>query len=130
MEVACPVIIVIIVILFVVSSRSGVGQLMKKGVPARGILLQVSSFATRVPNSNPRAERRQVTIDVEVPGQAPYVVSTMAVVLSTLRNDVMPGATVELRVDPKNKKNLAIVGPGSGFAVTGLVTQPQGNPTS
>jgi hypothetical protein len=129
MEVACPVFLFIVFIL-IAASRGGVSGLMKKGLPARGILLQVSSLATRVPNSTPRVERRQVTIDVEVPGQAPYVVSAQVLVLANLRNDVMPGATVELRVDPKNKKNIAIVGPGSGFAVTGLVTQPpQGKPS-
>ncbi len=129
MEVACTLFLVIAFILIALR-RSGMSGLMKKGLPARGILLQVSSLATRVPNSNPRVERRQVTLDVEVPGQPPYEVSTQVLVLANLRADVMPGATVELRVDPKNKKNLAIVGPGSGFAVTGLVTQPpQGKPS-
>jgi hypothetical protein len=105
------------------------GGLLKNGVPARGILLQVSWMATRVQGSTTQPmERREVLIDVEVPGRPPYEVRAQALVPINLRNDVMPGATVELRVDPKDPKNLAIVGPGSGFAVTGLVTTPQPGP--
>jgi Cu/Ag efflux pump CusA len=71
-----------------------------------------------------RVESRQVVLDVEIPGQAPYEVTTNVLVPLNLRADVMPGATVELRVDPKNNRTIAIVGPGSGFQVMGLLTQP------
>lgn len=107
-------------------SGTSYGTLANKGVPARGILLQVNWMATRVPgmSNGVRVERRDVLIDVEIPGQAPYQVRAQAYVPINLRSDVMPGATVELRVDKKDKSAIAIVGPGSGFAVTGLVTSP------
>ncbi len=119
-------------VVFVFRTLFGIGGfrgLARSGLPARGILLKVNSLATMQPGSNPPVERRQVVIDVEVPGQAPYVVTTQAFIPTNLRNDVMPGATVELRVDKKDPSAIAIVGPGSGFAVTGLVTAPpQGTP--
>jgi hypothetical protein len=33
-----------------------------------------------------------------------------------MANDILPGSTVELRVDRSNKSKLTIVGPGSGFS--------------
>jgi hypothetical protein len=112
-------IVIVVVLITIGAARSSVGgydRLAAKGVPARGILLQVSSIATKVPGTRLRRfESRSVTIDIEVPGTAPYVATVNAVIPSNLVRDVLPGATVELRVDPKNGNNIAIVGPGVGF---------------
>jgi len=62
-----------------------------------------------------RFELRQVYIDVEIPGKPPYETSSRAVIPINLVRDVLPGATVELRVDPKNPSKIAIIGPGTGF---------------
>lgn len=111
------IVLVIVIISAAKGSLAGYDRLAAKGVPARGILLQVSSIATRVPGGTRlrRFESRSVTIDIEVPGSAPYVAMVNAVIPSNLVRDVLPGATVELRVDPKNANNIAIVGPGVGF---------------
>ena len=41
-----------------------------------------------------------------------------------MRGDVLPGATVELRIDPKNRANVAIVGPGAGHAFASSAPPP------
>jgi hypothetical protein len=111
-------------VIWVIAKAIGPGQyarLLKVGLPARGILLQVSAFKGRVQSGGLRFESRNVTIDVEVIGQSPYEANVNLLIPSQLKNDVLPGATVELRVDPKNKKNMAVIGPGAGAIGTRVV---------
>ena len=94
-------------------------RLLKVGMPARGILLQVNSTqASKFTSGGIKYETRQVTIDVEIPGTPPYEMACALLIPSQLRNDILPGATVELRVDPKNRKSIAVIGPGAGLIGT------------
>ena len=125
--------VVFFVVIIVVSSASkaaGGGamrastfdQLVANGVPARGILLAVDSNSMPVEGlGTTRVQQRGVTIDVEIPGRPPYTVTTMVMVPSNLSRDVLPGATVELRVHGRNNSRIAIVGPGAGFAAPALL---------
>lgn len=97
-------------------------RLVANGIPARGILLAVSPIGRKVGATWRRFERRRVRIDVEILGRAPYEVQTTTVFPLNLSRDVLPGATVELRVDPRNPNLLAIIGPGTGFAQAALRT--------
>jgi hypothetical protein len=114
-------VIVLFVIFAIVGARSKGGsydQLMAKGIPARGILIQVDKIGTRAPNTRGRPfELRGCTIDVEIPGQEPYQVIGQPLIPLFLSRDVLPGATVELRVHPTDKTKIAIVGPGVGFNI-------------
>ena len=120
--------IVVFVIIMVVKGAAGGGAsgsydaLVANGTPARGILLQVSSTGTKIGSVARRFELRSVTIDVEIPGKAPYEISATPVIPINLVRDVLPGATVELRVDPKNPSKMAIIGPGTGFVQQALRT--------
>ena len=122
------IILVIVFLIFVFKGASGTtgagsyDRLLKNGVPARGILLVVSQICTKVGPVSRRFDQRDVTIDIEVPGQAPYEVSTTAITPINFAGDVLPGATVELRVDPKNPAQIVIVGPGTGFVQAALRT--------
>lgn len=98
-------------------------NVIKTGQPARGILLTVNSRSSPVQRGAAPLESRDVTIDVEVQGQAPFVISTRAIAPTGMRSSILPGATVEIRFDPKNTKTIAIVGPGSGFAIFGPVAR-------
>lgn len=131
----CTCVIPVLVVGFTLWNRFAPGpfnRLVKKGQPAKGILLAVPSAGARAAGSTPTnpIEVAQVTIDIEIPGQAPYEVNCAAFYPRNMRGDVLPGATVELRVDPTKRDQVAIVGPGSGFAVTGLVQAPAVNGTS
>ena len=111
----------IVVVLVIVLGKGAVGgydRLISSGTPARGILLSVTSYSNRVQGSTAqrRFVSRSVTIDVEVPGNPPYEVTTDLIIPSNLDRDILPGATVELRVDPRNPSRMAIVGPGAGFS--------------
>jgi hypothetical protein len=120
--------IFIFVIIMVVKGAAAGGSLgsydslVAKGIPARGILLQVSSTGTKIGSVSRRFELRQVYIDVEIPGKAPYEISATPVIPINLVRDVLPGATVELRVDPRNPSKMAIIGPGTGFVQQALRT--------
>ena len=120
-----------------VLSAQTFNRTVANGIPARGILLQVSQIATTLPGSQRpipslrgtpqvlrRFESRFVTIDVEIPGQAPYEVQLATMIPSNMSRDILPGATVELRLDPKRPNIIAIVGPGSAFAVAQLNAAP------
>lgn len=116
-------ILIFFVVRGMVRTARGTGQgfgssLGLGGTPARGILLAVDSTGFK---AGTNLESRRVTIDVEIPGQPPYEVRTVARFPTCLRADVLPGATVELRVNPRNRNApVSIVGPGVGFGVTQL----------
>src|SRR4051812_44651846 len=119
-------VIVFVIILLAKAAKTaapgGYDALAARGIPARGILLRVSSTGTKVGTRLRRFEVRQGTIDVEIPGREPYEINAAPVVPLNLVRDVLPGATVELRVDPKNPANMAIIGPGTGFVQQALRT--------
>ena len=126
-------IILFVVVIFLVIKAAGGSQgqyqrLSRGGVPARGILLSVSSMPLgSVGVGLNKLQQRQVYIDVEIPGEQPYELSVVALIPLNLVADVLPGATVELRVDPRNRNQVVIVGPGVGFNAATLQTQGQIN---
>jgi hypothetical protein len=126
---AAIVMLVVCVVIWAVVRAGGVGGrsygwLTSHGTPARGILLQVDSAGVPVEGLlTTGIQRRGVTIDVEIPGQPPYVISASIFIPRNLARDVLPGATVELRVHPRQRSNIAVIGPGTGFAALALVDQ-------
>jgi hypothetical protein len=114
------IVLVFVIIFLAKGPGTSFDAVARSGTPARGILLEVSSQVVGTVRSGIRRfVRRTVTIDVEVPGQTPYVTTTNVLVPSNLDRDVLPGATVELRV---TKTSIVVVGPGAGFAVARLGT--------
>jgi hypothetical protein len=94
-------------------SLSGYAGLAANGVRARGILLEVSNVATSLQGGQVKV--RSVLLDVEVPGRAPFETRVSAMMPANLSADVIPGATMELRLHPRDNSQIAIVGPGVGF---------------
>jgi hypothetical protein len=110
------------------TSPSGYQALLRSGLPARGILLSVTSTPSgSVGVGLYKLQLRQVRIDIELPGEPPYETTASVAIPLNLVRDVLPGATVELRVDRKHPDNIAIVGPGVGFNAASLMTQGQTN---
>ena len=89
-------------------------RFVANGAQARGILLRVAPTGTRFKDGGQTFERRFVRLDVEIPGQAPYEIDATPIIPTNLVADVLPGATLELRVDRSNG-NIAIVGSGVGM---------------
>ena len=128
------IVVVVWLIIKVASSSSGpttprgYNALLQNGTPARGILLSVSNMSAGSAGVGMyKFQQRTVSIDIEVPGQPAYEAMVTALIPLNLVRDVLPGATVELRVDPKDPNNIAIVGPGVGFNAATLLTQGQIN---
>jgi hypothetical protein len=91
-------------------------RLAATGTPARGLVLQVAPQRTgRVAWNGRSFEQRSVVLEVEIPGQAPYEISLQPLIPQAMARNVLPGATIDLRVDPANPQNIAIVLPG-GFS--------------
>ena len=121
-----PLVIGIAIALIIVFGSKLKGALNKvSGTPAKGILLHVSSTRTSAfGTGSTRVEFRTMRIDVEVPGQTPYEVRGSFQYPAFLARDMVPGATVELRVSRANKNSVTIVGPGVAFAAAQLNAGP------
>jgi hypothetical protein len=89
---------------------------LENAVPARGILLSVAITGTRTRHRGQRYEIRQCRVDVEPSGFAPYEVTANVYIPSTLVRDVLPGSTMEVRVDSGNLQNVLVIGPDVGYA--------------
>jgi hypothetical protein len=118
------VIFLVLRALIVQGSRRG---LMASGLEAQGIVLSASRFANSTSTINgQRYETRDITVDVEIPGRAPYVVSLSPLIPRIC--DVFPGSRLDLRVDRGNPSKLTVVGPAgsSGWMSELPALFPQG----
>jgi hypothetical protein len=98
-----------IVFLTRAAQRGGRNALLTRGVLARGLVLSAGRQSTEASIGNQRFEMRTLVLDVEVPGKPPYEVSLTTLIPRIC--EALPGATLDLRVDPAKPSNLAIVGP-------------------
>jgi hypothetical protein len=82
---------------------------LSRGILARGLVLQADPVATEAMFRGKRCERRYVTLDVEVAGQAPYQTRLNLRVPHIV--EALPGATLDLRVHPSDPDDVEILGP-------------------
>jgi len=109
-----------LIVFFVVKAANAANKAMQAelnlvntGIPAQGIFLQVAPTGTRQLINGYRYERRSVVLDVELPGQPPYQLGAMPLIPVSMIRSVLPGVSVQLRIDPKNSQSVAIVAPGN-----------------
>jgi hypothetical protein len=115
------IVVITVVMIFVLSmavgNRTPATQylsLEKKGVRARGLVLacdRVSLGGVRV--GARRFEKWTMTLDIEIPGRAPYV-STGDFLVPRGMVETVPGAALDLAVHPSKQNLVAVLGPG-GF---------------
>ena len=91
-------------------------SLRSNGTPARGILMTVSSTGRRANYGGQRFEIRNARVDIEATGFAPFETTTDMLIPGNLVRDVLPGSTVELRVDLSDRSLVLVIGPDVGFA--------------
>jgi hypothetical protein len=92
------------------------------GVHARGLVLSASQQSKGTRSGGLRYEQRQMTIEVEIPGEAPYVTTGYFLAPRGVV-EAIPGSSLELMVDRSNPSNLVILGPG-GFTGPWLRSGP------
>ncbi|MEO8903798.1 MAG: hypothetical protein ABI488_15940 [Polyangiaceae bacterium] len=117
--------IIFIVVVFLIvrgGSRRGILALEANGLPARGLVLACARVSTGCTIKGRRFEAFSMTLDVEPYGAASYVCTGSYLVPRGLVETV-PGASLELMVDRKNKNQLLVIGPG-GFSGPWLRAQP------
>jgi hypothetical protein len=97
-------------------------RLASGGLRGRALVLASSQIATGVTAVGRRFQRRTMTLDVELRGAGTFVVNGAFLVPRGLVEPI-PGCSLEVAVDPKNRQNIAVLGPG-GFTGPWLRTGP------
>ncbi|MGH7295718.1 MAG: hypothetical protein ACRELB_12320 [Polyangiaceae bacterium] len=87
-------------------------RLPRGRVHARGLVLSASQQSTGATQGGRRFESRRMTLDVEIPGEAPYV--TQGTFLVPRGLEAIPGSTLELSVSRSDQTSVTVLGPG-GF---------------
>lgn len=95
------------------TSTSAIDNLARRGLRARGLVLSCNQMATGVTINGRRFERRTMTLDVEIPGRAPFITNGIFLVPRGFC-EATPGSSLELAVHPTNMSQIAVLGPG-GF---------------
>ncbi len=87
-------------------------------VLARGLVLSASPFVSGERTQNgQRYELRDLLLDVEVQGQAPYEVSVTPLIPRIC--EARPGAALDLSLDPRNPSDVVVIGPAGASAWIG-----------
>ena len=84
------------------------------GLRGRALVLASSFLATSTTIKAVRYEQRQMTLDIDIPGREPYVTSGVFLIPRGMVEPV-PGASLDVAVDPANQNLLSVLGPG-GFS--------------
>jgi len=88
--------------------------LATRGLRGRGLVLSSNMLTTGSTINGQRYETRTMTLDIEIPGRPPYEV-TQAFVIPRGLVEPVPGASLDLAVDPGNRNLISVLGPG-GFS--------------
>ena len=84
------------------------------GLRGRALVLSSSFMSTSTRINAVRYEQRQMTLDIDIPGREPYVTSGVFLIPRGMVEPV-PGASLDVAVDPGNQNFLSVLGPG-GFS--------------
>ena len=95
------------VVVFLVPQR-GVRRVLRSGVPAKATVIGLAE--TGAAHWAPRGTRRQVTCELEVcpDDRAPYRARVVQFVTEAFEDELRPGATVSVRIDPDAPRRVAL----------------------
>jgi hypothetical protein len=111
---------VVVVVWLVVAGGAAARKLKRQmsletnGVRGRALVLSSSLLTTGTRINGVRYEQRTLTLDIDIPGRAPYVISGQFLIARGLVEPV-PGASLDVAVDPSNQNSILVLGPG-GFS--------------
>ena len=96
-------------------SSGGILALETQGLPARGLVLACNRGSTGRTINGRRFAVFTMTLDVEPYGGGEPYLCNGAYLVPRGQVETVPGASLELMVDRKNKNQLLVIGPG-GFS--------------
>jgi hypothetical protein len=115
------VLVIVCIVVFLIlramvrGSGGGVLALEAKGVRAHGLVLSCSQLSRGGSTMRGRRfEKRTMTLDIEIPGSEPYVITGDFLIPRGVV-EAVPGASLDLAVHRSNKNQIAVLGPG-GFS--------------
>ncbi len=115
MAAAVAIFVVILFILIKAFSNPAAryDRLQSRGLRGRALVLSANQITTSVRIGTRRFVNRPMTLEIELPGVEPYeITGTFAIPRGFA--DPVPGASLDVAVDPRNRSTIAILGPG-GF---------------
>jgi|HubBroStandDraft_5_1064220.scaffolds.fasta_scaffold834700_1 hypothetical protein len=95
------------------TSTAAIDRLARRGIRGRGLVLSSFQMSFGVTLGGRRFERKQMTLDVEIPGRPPYQINGQFLIPRG-QVEAIPGSSLEVAVDPSNPSQIAVLGPG-GF---------------
>jgi hypothetical protein len=95
------------------TSTAAIDRLARRGIRGRGLVLSSFQMSFGVTLGGRRFERKQMTLDVEIPGRPPYQINGQFLIPRG-QVEAIPGSSLEVAVDPSNPSQVAVLGPG-GF---------------
>jgi hypothetical protein len=114
-------IVIAIVVIWIIMASGGAARKLKRqmalesnGLRGRALVLSSNMLTTGVTINAQRYEQRTMTLDIEIPGRAPYTTTGQFLIARGLVEPV-PGSSLDVAVDPGNPNSLAVLGPG-GFS--------------
>ena len=116
-DVIIPIVLVVVSVLvgvfILVAIIRAVSRASAPGLQARGLVLASDRVSSGVTINGRRFEQRRMTLDVEIPGRAPFVATGTFLVPRGIV-EALPGSSLELAVNPTNMSQITVLGPG-GF---------------
>jgi len=113
------ILVFIALFVFVIVKNAATGQpavydrLAARGLPGRALVLSSFQMTQGISFGRRRFQRRQMTLEIEVSGRAPYELTNTFLVPRGVVEPI-PGSSLDVAVDPKDPRNVAVLGPG-GF---------------
>ena len=129
LSVLLPIVLVVGVVRAMMKSQQVTDELLRTGVPAPARIVQLGTTGGSVAVMGHRHLKLILTVEVYPPGAAPYRATFEQLVSELQLPSVQPGATVELRIDPRNPARMAMASVGVGQPMQGApggFRQPMG----
>jgi len=117
-QVFVALVIVAVVIFLIIKGATGAKGILAletNGLPARGLVLACDRVSLGRTINGRRFELFTMTLDVELYGTVEPYVCTGNYLVPRGQVETVPGASLELMVDRKNRNQLLVIGPG-GFS--------------
>lgn len=123
-----PILLVVVILGAMMRSQKATDDLLQRGTPARGRILQLGTTGGSVAVMGHRHLKLVLTVEVWPQMGQPYTASFEQLISELQLPSVQPGAQVELRIDPQNPNRIALasVGGAAGMAQQPMGQQPMG----